>query len=1219
MDGVSLLMRGARALARRGGPVVVGLLAVCALIWFAGPRLGLADTTLRLMIVGGVLVCGALVLLVRWLIVRRRGRQLQSEMAAQQDPKAAERAAEIVALREKMDEAVSSLKTSELGGGHRGAAALYALPWYMIIGPSAAGKSTLLCNSGLHFPYTDSDQLHLRGYGGTRNCDWWFSDQAVLLDTAGRYTTEEDDREEWLTFLRMLRRHRRRMPVNGVLVAISVSELLTADSATLERHVKIIRERIDELMRELGLVFPVYLVFTKCDLIHGFDAYFGDLSDSEREQVWGTYLLDDLDTDGVPEEERFAERMQGLYRRLCELRLRKLSMQRNPTRKAEMFDFPSQFLTASETLGEFVRLLFRRNPYQETPLLAGVYFTSSTQEGTPLQRAVGGLRQAFGLAPQAGSGCAREARPYFVKRLFTDVIFQLPGAVRRNRRRLLWGRWAKGAAVAASLAAIGLTLIALSGAYTANALRLGEGKERAAAVVSSLDSGDSQATLEALEALYAFREELVAREGGQPLIFGFGIHTAGDLLPGLERTLFRALGRAFRDPSLRALEYRLENLARQWQSLEPEARESLREDYYAALRTYLVVTALPNRLDVERAAPVLADVWARQAGLAAEGERYADVRRQAPYLPDLVRFYLARMDNEPAQRRWRPREALVAQAREQLVTPPDAERLYARIRHRGLGELGNLTVNDLLTGENTRLLTGEARIEVFYSAKGWYRFTRAAIDEVIAAASRGDWVLTAPVTGQQEAAAAASPSADRAEIDAELAAELEAGIRRRYFTDYAEHWLRFLAEVRPVRYASLDEAASVLLRYARSDGPIGELMQATARNINLFEQAPPGASGRLPDDLSARARVPELETPFADLRRFANPSENKSTSDLVNQYLLLLTELKNATEQLAASADLARDAEQYAARVLSGGGSDSELYRAWVSTASLLNGTGATTQEAIKPLLTEPVANLWRRVVTLARGEIEARWRTEVVGAYRERLQGQFPFAGDGPDAAIEDVGAFFRPRRGILWSFVGDALSPYLEPTADGWRQRSWLGVRPGFSREFLDSLQAARSITQALFRDGGGEPTVVFHLYPLPTSGLSEILLESNGESYRYRNGPQQWRRFQWPGDQQRIGARVAGTISRGAARAELEAAGPWGVFHLFRDAELDARSRTVFRAQWQLRVGSRDPVPVRFMVRSDQDHQLFGGDLLRGFAPPRSLFAAQRVSGPHVAGGQ
>ena len=66
----------------------------------------------------------------------------------------------------------------------------------MIIGAPGSGKTTALVNSGLHFPLEQRlGKDAVRGVGGTRNCDWWFTDEAVLLDTAGRYTTQDSRRD----------------------------------------------------------------------------------------------------------------------------------------------------------------------------------------------------------------------------------------------------------------------------------------------------------------------------------------------------------------------------------------------------------------------------------------------------------------------------------------------------------------------------------------------------------------------------------------------------------------------------------------------------------------------------------------------------------------------------------------------------------------------------------------------------------------------------------------------------------------------------------------------------------------------------------------------------------------------------------------------------------------------------------------------------------------
>jgi type VI secretion system protein ImpL len=174
-------------------------------------------------------------------------------------------AGDVASMRAEFDKAVATLKTSRLGASGRDALAV--LPWYMIIGPPGGGKSTALRASGLQFPYR---QGRVRGVGGTRNCDWWLTNQAVLLDTAGRYSTQEEDRPEWLDFLDMLKKTRTRLPINGVIVAVPVSDLEAGGDEAAHDLGRKLRERVDEMVARLEVVVPVYVLFTKCDLIPGF-------------------------------------------------------------------------------------------------------------------------------------------------------------------------------------------------------------------------------------------------------------------------------------------------------------------------------------------------------------------------------------------------------------------------------------------------------------------------------------------------------------------------------------------------------------------------------------------------------------------------------------------------------------------------------------------------------------------------------------------------------------------------------------------------------------------------------------------------------------------------------------------------------------------------------------------------------------------------------------
>jgi type VI secretion system protein ImpJ len=122
---------------------------------------------------------------------RKAAREIEKALNAQADEHARtvrpEQQAEVRAMQAEVTRAIASLKSSKLGKS--GAEALYALPWYVIIGPPGSGKTTALRNSGLQFPYASQSGGGVKGVGGTRNCEWWLTNEAVLLDTAGRYMT----------------------------------------------------------------------------------------------------------------------------------------------------------------------------------------------------------------------------------------------------------------------------------------------------------------------------------------------------------------------------------------------------------------------------------------------------------------------------------------------------------------------------------------------------------------------------------------------------------------------------------------------------------------------------------------------------------------------------------------------------------------------------------------------------------------------------------------------------------------------------------------------------------------------------------------------------------------------------------------------------------------------------------------------------------------------
>src|SRR5262245_48845891 len=271
-----------------------------------------------------------------------------------------------------------------LVGGEQGVGPVYRLPWFMIAGPPKTGKTSLLLSAGMTFNALPSqrraDQNLLRPTG---SCDWRVTDQAVWIDTAGRYQTEGakgaegaggfhgEDRDEWLGLIDTLKKFRKKRPIDGLVLMANASGLLGLNEPEIEQQAQVLRARLDELIAGTGARFPVYLVFTQADLIPGFAPFFRQLDRTERAQVWGaTIPLAQAEAGPALFDNEFDYLLDSLMRRrmLC------LSAGDRPAEQLQVFDFPLHFNQTRRKLGLFTMALFRQSRFSETPIFRGFYF-----------------------------------------------------------------------------------------------------------------------------------------------------------------------------------------------------------------------------------------------------------------------------------------------------------------------------------------------------------------------------------------------------------------------------------------------------------------------------------------------------------------------------------------------------------------------------------------------------------------------------------------------------------------------------------------------------------------------------------------------------------------------------------------------------------------------------------------------------------------------------
>ncbi len=334
-------------------------------------------------------------------------------------------------LQVRWQEAIDTLKSSHL---NKQGNPLYVLPWYMVIGESRSGKSTAIKSADLSAPFAEMSKIG--GVAGTRNCDWWFSEQAVILDTAGRYTIPLDegrDKEEWQKFLALLAKYRKKEPLNGLVVTIAADKLLQGDQTLVAEDGRNIRQRIDELMRVLGKVFPVYVLVTKCDLVQGMTQFCDRLPEKNLEQAMGLMNHNNKDVRTFLQDVG-----RKIGKQLKRLRLQLLSEKQTAPQTqsaADLLLFPNEFENLHSRLSGFIEATFKDNPYQESPILRGLYFSSGRQEGTPYSH----FLHALGLIKQQDV-LPGTSRGLFLHDLFARILPEDRSLFAPTQKALAWDK-----------------------------------------------------------------------------------------------------------------------------------------------------------------------------------------------------------------------------------------------------------------------------------------------------------------------------------------------------------------------------------------------------------------------------------------------------------------------------------------------------------------------------------------------------------------------------------------------------------------------------------------------------------------------------------------------------------------------------------------------------------------------------------------------------------
>lgn len=381
---------------------------------------------------------------------QKRSRALSSQLAAHSSgaPSAIHDPALLATLDRLRENFARGIEKFEAVGKD-----LYSLPWYIVCGEPGSGKTEAVRRCKVGFPPGLQDEM--QGAGGTINMHWWFTNYAVLIDTAGKLLFQEappGTTTEWTEFLGLLRKTRPNCPINGLLLVIPSESLIKDSMDEIAAKAGKIARQLETIQRTLDVRFPVFVLITKCDKIVGFREFFSGVKDPQlQDQMTGWSNPAPLDTPFQMEavNRHLAEVVQRIGRR-------RLGMLKDPVpaeagkRRADevdsLFALSASIGALAPRLRKYLETIFGTSAQQAKPLfLRGIYFTSALTEGKELDTE---LAAALGLSEDqlpASKAWERE-RSYFLKDLFLQKIFKEKGLVTRatnttqvikNRQRLI--------------------------------------------------------------------------------------------------------------------------------------------------------------------------------------------------------------------------------------------------------------------------------------------------------------------------------------------------------------------------------------------------------------------------------------------------------------------------------------------------------------------------------------------------------------------------------------------------------------------------------------------------------------------------------------------------------------------------------------------------------------------------------------------------------------
>ena len=1131
--------------------IILLVLAIIALgVWFFGPLLQLgeyepfASVNSRL-IFAAALFFGWLFwnLFVLWR-ARRASKRILDGLAGNQElveiPRSLEEE-EIQALREKILVAIEAQKETQ--GKEKN---LYALPWYLMIGPSGSGKTSILQRSGLPFFSKEglANEANLVA-GGTRNCDWWLTDQAMIMDTTGRYTLQEISEpaagRAWRALLDLLLQHRPRQPLNGVIITVSADMLQQSADEENPEFVQKIRARLSDIERVLNIKVPVYLVVNKLDLLPGFSETYSDLDVAGRGQILGLSLPLDLKND--------AEISKNL--RIGLDKINEVAIARVPyrlheegelRRRSAIFAFPHDLSRLCKSLLGAAEKIFARGKSNSQVTPRGIFLTSVTGGVVAASSPRSDSGDLLSMMRQQTTETVAAGKSFFLESILPKFIFaeaKLAGQNRKTERRLaLFHALGYGASIAS------LVLVAAIWIFHAyrTAAQLNEAERQAATIAvearQNPTAEQSGVDWEVLDQAYGLMQSL--DPGGVfTNITQLGLPGSGEAYAKANEAYSRLLSTMLLPALVSELEIQI------GQAIDRNDLNRLRN----VLTVYLMLGE-PDRYSSQLVRGWLSS--SIEQNVAAGLPLRQSIARHFSELEN--RFYTARLSrtgfavNNDSD--------LVRVARSRLVVRPQAERIYDQLKREAENNtaIPRLDVTQSLGWASTQLISLRAQaglplvVPGFFTRNGFYKGFLERLPYLTLAQGTDDWV-----TGSTTAS---DPAAMQ---------QLIQQVTNRYVQEYTSAWQVVLEQTRLANFNDFTSAVGALQQLAAPDSPVVALLGLLRFHTALSPPAPPSgvtgaaASVNLVSQLTAllggteQARAQSatslwpgdrIRAPFANLVALVDTSSGAPPINRVQDLAAAAFAMTNGIATAQSPATAAHTAGQ---RKVSGQSTDA---------LSNLQAGSTTLPSPISRIYGDVALRNWAQIMRLALESANAAWTRELVPVCERSIADRFPVVFTSTrEIPLQDFRSFFGPE-GVVAKFIQNYLNNFIVWRAGRYEVAAMDGISLQLSREFLDNLGKARAIQDAFF--GSGNLQFRFTLTPQYLDpGATRALLEVDEVRLVSAHDPPRSLETTWPGNGASV-VQVSITGIDGKVRVDRHS-GPWALFRFMRASQPSGRGES------------------------------------------------------------